>query len=243
MCPASYGHAMTTVPTLPTTPLAVRAVEHVRACETEPVVNHSLRSYLFAVLLAEHEGLRPSADFELDLLFFACVLHDLGTSPAAGGTQRFEVDGADMAAKFLIDNGADARGVDLVWEAIALHSSPGIAERRGTLAYLTRRGVGIDFGPGSEFITDAQGQAVHTRYPRLRMVPSMIDEDRPPCGRTPRNAPSGTHPATASPENWCENAASRGTRSSMAEAWALLAVPSRTRPMMPWQMPARRKAL
>jgi hypothetical protein len=54
--------------------------------------------------------------------------------------------------------------VDLVWEAIALHTSPGIAER-GALAYLTRRGVGIDFGPGSEFIADAQAQAVHTRYP------------------------------------------------------------------------------
>jgi hypothetical protein len=189
MCPASYGHAMTTVPTLPTTPLAVRAVEHVRACETEPVANHSLRSYVFAVLLAEHEGLRPSADFELDLLFFACVLHDLGTSTAAGGTQRFEVDGADMAAKFLTDNGADARGVDLVWEAIALHSSPGIAERRGTLAYLTRRGVGIDFGSGSEFITDAQGQAVHTRYPRLRMVTSLVDEIIRHAGRSPQNAP------------------------------------------------------
>ena len=180
---------MSTVPALPTTPLAVRAVEYVRACESEPVANHSFRSYLFAVLLAEHEGLRPSADFELDLLFFACVLHDLGTSPAAGGTQRFEVDGADMAAKFLTGNGVDARGVDLVWEAIALHSSPGIAERRGPLAYLTRRGVGTDFGSGSEFITDAQGQAVHARYPRLRMVTSLIDEIIRHAGRSAQNAP------------------------------------------------------
>jgi hypothetical protein len=153
------------------------------------VANHSFRSYLFAVLLAEHEGLRPAADFEPDLLFFACVLHDLGTSPVAGGAQRFEVDGADMAAKFLTDNGADARGVDLVWEAIALHSSPGIAERRGPLAYLTRRGVGIDFGSGSEFITDAQGQAVHARYPRLRMVTSLIGEIIRHAGRSPQNAP------------------------------------------------------
>ena len=94
-----------------------------------------------------------------------------------------------MAAKFLTDNGVDVRGADLVWEAIALHSSPGIAERRGTLAYLTRRGVGIDFGSGSEFITDAQGQAVHTRYPRLRMVTSLIDEIIRHAGRRPQNAP------------------------------------------------------
>jgi hypothetical protein len=180
---------MNTVPALPGTPLAVRAVEYVRACETEPVANHSLRSYLFAVLLAEHEQLRPAADFDPDLLFFACVLHDLGTSPAAGGSQRFEVDGADLAAKFLTDHAVDARGVDLVWEAIALHSSPGIAERRGTLAYLTRRGVGIDFGPGSEFVTDAQGQAIHSRYPRLQMVTSLIGEIVRHAGRSPQNAP------------------------------------------------------
>jgi HD superfamily phosphodiesterase len=99
--------------------------------------------------------LRPSADFDPDLLFFAGVLHDLGTSPTADGTQRFEVDGADMAAKFLTGNGVDKSGVDLVWEAIAPHTSPGIAEWRGALAYLTRRGVGIDFGLDSEFITDA----------------------------------------------------------------------------------------
>jgi hypothetical protein len=180
---------MQTVPALPTTPLAVRAVEYVRACETEPVANHSVRSYLFAVLLADHEGLRAPVDFDPDLLFFACVLHDLGTSPVAGGTQRFEVDGADLAAEFLTGNGVGARGVDLVWEAIALHSSPGIAERRGALAYLTRRGVGIDFGPGSQFITDAQGQAVHSRYPRLRMVPSLIDEIVRHARRGPQNAP------------------------------------------------------
>jgi hypothetical protein len=153
------------------------------------VANHSLRSYLFAVLLAGHEGLRPSADYDPDLLFFACVLHDLGTSPTAGGSQRFEVDGADLAAQFLTGHGVDARGVDLVWEAIALHTSPGIAERRGALAYLTRRGVGIDFGSGSEFITDAQGQAIHSRYPRLRMVTSLIDEIVRHAGRSPQNAP------------------------------------------------------
>ena len=185
---------MNTVPALPATPLAVRAVEYVRACEVEPVANHSLRSYLFATLLAEHEGLRPSADFDPDLLYFACVLHDLGTSPEAGGSQRFEVDGADMAAKFLTDNRVDARDVDLVWEAIALHTSPGIAERRGTLAYLTRRGIAIDFGLGSEFITDAQGQAVHSRHPRLRMATSLIDEIVRQAGRGPQNAVRYTLP-------------------------------------------------
>lgn len=167
---------MFSVSALPDTPLAVRAVAYVRSCETEPVTNHSIRSYLFATLLAEHEGLRPVADFDKDLLFFACVLHDLGTSPLASGTQRFEVDGADMAATFLSGSGIGAADVDLVWEAIALHSTPGIPERRGPIAYLTRLGVAIDFGIGSDFISDEQGQAIHDRYPRLNMATALIDE-------------------------------------------------------------------
>jgi hypothetical protein len=177
------------IPALPATPLAARAVEYVRACETESVANHSIRSYLFAAMLAEHQGLRPSADFDPDLLFFACVLHDLGTSPQASATQRFEVDSADMAAAFLTDHGTDADGVDLVWEAIALHGSPGIAERRGALAYLTRSGISIDFGLGTEFITDAQAEAIHARHPRLRMATALIDEVVRHAARNPEIAP------------------------------------------------------
>lgn len=178
----------TSVPALPGTPLAVRALEYVRACETEPVINHSIRSYLFATLLADHEGLRPVADYDKDLLFYACVLHDLGTSPLANGTERFEVEGADLAAAFLADGGFGAADVDLVWEAIALHSTPGIPERRGPLAYLTRLGVAMDFGLGSEFIGDAQAQSIHDRYPRLNMTTALIDEIVRHAARGPRNA-------------------------------------------------------
>jgi sterol desaturase/sphingolipid hydroxylase (fatty acid hydroxylase superfamily) len=49
--------------------------------------------------------------------------------------------------------------------------------------------------------------------------------------------------APAATANFQAASPSRGTRASMARAWGLLAVPSRTRPTMPWQMPARRKAL
>jgi HD domain len=185
-------NAASSVPALPATPLAVRAAEYVRACETEAVANHSIRSYLFAVMLAEHEGLWPSAEFDPDLLFFACLMHDLGTSPQASGTQRFELDGADMAATFLTDNGIDASAVELVWEAIALHTSPGIAERHGVLAYLTRGGVGVDFGRGSEFITGAQGQEIHARHPRLRMATALVDEIVRHAARGPLNAPPYT---------------------------------------------------
>ena len=71
--------------TLPDGPVARHAVEYVRSCESEPIANHSIRSYLFAALIAEHEGLKAGTDFDPDLLFCACVLHDLGISSSAPG--------------------------------------------------------------------------------------------------------------------------------------------------------------
>ena len=109
--------------------------------------------------------------------------------------------------------------MDLVWEAIALHTSPGIAERRGALAYLTRRGVGIDFGPGSEFITDAQAQAVHSRYPRLRMVTSLIDEIVRHAGRGPQNAPRYTIAGELVRERGQEGRPTTMERAALTSRW------------------------
>ncbi|RKN44886.1 HD domain-containing protein [Streptomyces hoynatensis] len=176
------------VPELPDTPVARRAVEHARAHESEPVANHSIRSYVFATLLAAQEGLAAGADFDEELLFFACVLHDLGTSPSAPGKERFEVEGADMAAEFLTGHGYGSRETDAVWEAIALHASPGIALRRGVLAYLTRKGVGADFGIGAELVSEEQGEVLHARYPRLNMATALVDDIVRQAARSPEAA-------------------------------------------------------
>jgi hypothetical protein len=58
----------------------------------------------------------------------------------------------------------DADEVDCVWEAIALHSSLGIAHRRGLLTYLTHRGVFIDAGRDTGLPADLI-QRVRAAYP------------------------------------------------------------------------------
>jgi len=58
------------------------------------ISNHSIRSYLFARLAAEDRGLAPGRDYNPELLFCACALHDIGLTDVASGSQRFEVDGA-----------------------------------------------------------------------------------------------------------------------------------------------------
>ncbi len=159
---------------LPTGPVARAALAAVTGSESVSVANHSIRSFLFAELLAAHEGSTTDADYNRDLLFAACAMHDLGLGDRAPGEQRFEVEGADLAAEILTANGVGAADVDRVWEAIALHTSAGIAERRGLLAYLTRAGVGIDFGRGAEIVMTHE-HSIHEAFPRLEMARALTD--------------------------------------------------------------------
>ncbi|WP_153338700.1 HD domain-containing protein [Nocardia aurantia] len=156
---------------LPDDPIVAPVLEIVRAEESVSIANHSIRSYLFARLLARDEGLIVAER----TLFAACVLHDIGLTARGNGDQRFEVDGADAADAILAPLGVPAAERALIWEAIALHTSGGIAERRGPLAFLTRSGVGIDFGRGSTVISEEQAIAIHTAYPRLAMANSLVD--------------------------------------------------------------------
>jgi hypothetical protein len=172
---------------LPTMPWAQAALDLVRTREPRPVANHSIRSYFFARLRAEHEGM--SAEVDSRLLFAATVLHDIGLSTDTTSRARFEVDGADQAAEFLRTNGFDEPEVDVVWEAIALHTSPGIAERRGPIAMLTRAGVGIDFGQGAEIVDEEQARRIHQAYPRMSMVSSVVEAIVAQCGKVPEKGP------------------------------------------------------
>ncbi|MBD3006451.1 HD domain-containing protein [Streptomyces sp. 5-10] len=180
--------------TLPGTPLADAVVDLIRPVETPSVFNHSIRTYLFARLVASRLGLAVGQDYHDDLLFAACAMHDLGVASDGPHSQRFEVEGADRAAAFLIDRGVPASDADQVWQAIALHTSPGIAERCGTLCVLVREGLALDFGGplGADHVdalTDEQADAVHTAYPRLDMIRSLTDAIVTQAAKNPKNAP------------------------------------------------------
>lgn len=178
-----------TVPELPHTPLARSLTTTVTDALSRPLADHSIRSYLFARVLADHLGAVPGRDYDQQLLFAACVLHDMGLSEAGDGHQRFEVDGADLAARLLTDHALPAADVDAVWEAIALHTSPGIAERRGLLCHLTRSGVGMDFGRGTEAISDKLGKDIHTLHPRHGLETVLVEAITGQALRTPSKAP------------------------------------------------------
>ncbi|MCV7228053.1 HD domain-containing protein [Mycolicibacterium komossense] len=187
--------------TLPGTPLAVAALALVQGAETQAIANHSVRSFLFARLLAPHVGLVSGEDFDEELLYLSCVLHDVGLSPLAKRDTRFEVDGADRAAEFLSGQGLEAKKVDAVWQAIALHNTAVIPERMGALTSLTYQGVAIDFG-GVLGLPDSHlaavplqiGAVINDAYPRFDMATSVIDAVADHAAANPDNAPRYTPP-------------------------------------------------
>ena len=151
---------------LPAGPLADASLAVVRASASEPIADHSIRSFLFARLLAEHEGCLNDAAYDEQLLFAATVMHDLGLGHHAQGRARFEVEGADLAAAVLRNQGFAEADVDRVWEAIALHACLGIADRRGLLTYLTHKGVFVDIGRLGDGVADRLRRDVFNAYPK-----------------------------------------------------------------------------
>jgi hypothetical protein len=184
---------MTGIPSLPDDPIAALAIELVGVHEHPAVVNHSVRTYLHAVSAAHGLDMTSGVDYPDDLLFLACLLHDIGASDAYDGTQRFEVDGADGAARFLTEQGMAADRVDQVWEAVALHTSPHIAERRGPVTMLTRLGVRADFGADTG-AGDAERTGFEQRHPRLDIERVLADAVVAQAVRDPGKAPASSWP-------------------------------------------------
>ncbi|QBR87580.1 HD domain-containing protein [Microbacterium sp. dk485] len=168
------------------TPLMQAAWNSVRAEEEEAIFHHSVRVYLLALAQAPEIGARPDPE----ALFLACIFHDYGTAPDEPGPERFEVEGADAAARFLTEAGWDAARIDEVWQAIALHTTPGIAERRGPIPLLTRLGVRADFGGGT--VSPAIRRDVEHEYPRLEIERVLADAVVRQALDRPEKAPSGS---------------------------------------------------
>jgi HD domain len=177
---------------LPTGALADASLAIARSSMSRLIVDHSIRSFLFARLLANHEGCLDDADYDEDLLFAATVMHDLGLGEHAKGEARFEVEGADLAAAVLRGHGVVERDVDRVWEAIALHASLGIAHRRGRLTSLTHNGVFIDAGRITDGVADRLRQEVLEAYPRPAGDRSIADAIVAHATRSEAAAPPGS---------------------------------------------------
>jgi HD superfamily phosphodiesterase len=149
---------------IPDSRLVSEATELVRDAAPPLLFHHSRRVFLFGMLQGERRGLKPDPE----LLYVGAMFHDLGlTEKYRTENQRFEVDGADEARRFLISHGITGDAATRVWTAIALHTTPGVPEFMAPEIALVTAGVETDvLGIGYQDLDPAAIRAVTAEHPR-----------------------------------------------------------------------------
>src|SRR3569833_2325478 len=159
----------------PATRVARAAHRLVTDAQEPYLLNHSLRSFLFSRAAAARSGRRPGQDYDAEVMFLICVLHDMGLTDHADTGQRFEIDGADLAARFLEDHGITDSRVDTVWAGIALHASTGFhespvfARRRPPAIAIAQHAIGAQgrADPRKATPMTLPGEGLHQRHPEV----------------------------------------------------------------------------
>lgn len=184
---------------IPTTTISAAALSLAHANLPLPVFNHSLRVFLLAKHLITHENTSSKHYLslpDLDLLFTACIFHDMGVCDLCNGPQRFEIEGADAATSFLASHHIAENRCKDVWTAIALHTSPGIAERISPLARIVRVAVLMDFGSPlrDEFEAREYCEDIESLLPRLGVEKCLGDAVVRQAVDKPEKAPAVSWP-------------------------------------------------
>ncbi|QEX18012.1 HD domain-containing protein [Hypericibacter terrae] len=165
---------LVSAPVIPDSLLAKEATEILRRHSTDLLFNHSIRVYLFAAEQGRERKLR----FDPELLYVAAAFHDLGLiKDFSSQAERFEVDGANAARQFLTAHNIAEDQVQTVWEAIALHTTPGIPRYMRPEVALLNSGVLLDvLGVGFDQFPAALREEIVARYPRTNFKKRFIQE-------------------------------------------------------------------
>ena len=149
---------------IPDSKMASDLTALIRSRESDLLFHHSTRVYLFGALTGERKRLK----YDPELLYVGAMFHDIGLTDAYRASQlRFEVDGANAARDFLSSYGVPEASVETVWNAIALHTTPGIPEHKKPEVALVTSGVEMDvLGIAYEQFTPEQREAVLAAHPR-----------------------------------------------------------------------------
>jgi hypothetical protein len=157
---------------IPDTKLAREAHDILREFSTELLYNHSNRVYLFAAEQGRLQKLR----FDPELLYVSAAFHDLGLlKEYSSESERFEVDGANAARQFLVAHGIPQDKAQTAWEAIALHTTPGVTQYMEPEVALLFTGVGLDvLGEGFDKFPAELRDEIVAAYPRINFKEGIV---------------------------------------------------------------------
>jgi len=108
---------------VPDGPLITTVIEHAQRLSEPYLFNHAMRSWLFAEAIGRVKGI----DYDREVVAIGTILHDIGLTASVSGPNRFEVNGADAALSFIKGKGLSDRRAQLIWDLVALNSTPSLA--------------------------------------------------------------------------------------------------------------------
>lgn len=169
---------------IPKTPAALAVTELARAAYPAPLFGHALRSFLLARTIGA-----PGEHMDDEILYVAAIAHDLGmTDTYRSPNRRFEVDGADVARKVLLEHGRDANAARIAWDAVVLHATGGIAEYKEVEVRALQQGIGGDVLGGFDASERRIADDIFRAVPRDGFRRAFIDATAEIARSKPRAA-------------------------------------------------------
>src|SRR6266852_3819631 len=167
---------------VPDGPLITAVIEYAQRLSEPYLFNHAMRSWLFAEAIGRMKGL----DYDREVVAIGTILHDVGLTAGVSGPNRFEVNGADAARSFIKGKGLSDRRAQLIWDLVALNSTPSLALHKEPEVAVGTMGIGLDFGGfGVEALPAADVERILKAFPRLRMKQQFAET----CCRLVRSKP------------------------------------------------------
>ena len=153
-------------------PLITAVIDYAQRLSEPYLFNHAMRSWLFAEAIGHARGVV----YDQEVVAIGTILHDIGLTPAVSGPNRFEVNGADAAVSFVKGQGLSDRRIQLIWDLIALNSTPSLALHKELEVAVGTMGIGLDYGGfGAQALPVGDLARVVSDFPRLRMKQSFAD--------------------------------------------------------------------
>ena len=151
---------------VPDSPLITETLEYAQKLYEPYLFNHAVRSWLFAETIGRARGI----DYDREVVAVGTLLHDIGLTASVSGPNRFEVNGADAARSFFKGEGLSDRRAQLIWDLVALNSTPSLALHKEPEVAVGTMGIGLDYGGfGIELIPSTDMTTILNAFPRLQM--------------------------------------------------------------------------
>ena len=151
---------------VPDSPLISATLQYAEQLCEPYLFNHSVRSWLFAAKIGQLKGI----DCDPEVVAVGTILHDIGLAVGVSGSSRFEVNGADAAVSFVKKRGVPNHRAQLIWDLVALNSTPSIALHKEPEVALGTMGIGLDYGGfGFDAIPAREMSDILRAFPRLKM--------------------------------------------------------------------------